>query len=102
MTGDVRGLMPNIRSVLRKEHVISSSFPVQILESQIFSALPCCCRNALETELDTKLFILGNVAKQINREGGFLRRIVPAVMRDGQVGRLLQLDSSLFDNLPEK
>ena len=28
------------------------------------------------------------MAKQINREGGFLQRIIPAVMRDGQVGRV--------------
>ena len=70
-------------------------FPAQILYTALkvkvlkVSSLSLSCRNALETELDTKLFILGNVAKQINREGGFLQRIVPAVMRDGQVGRLL-------------
>ena len=45
-------------------------------------------RNALEEELDTKMFILRNVAKQINSEGGFLQRLIPALRRDSEVGGL--------------
>ena len=42
-------------------------------------------QHALENELDTKMFILRNVAKQINREGGFLQRLIPALQRDSEV-----------------
>ena len=41
--------------------------------------------SALESELDTQMFILRNVAKQINREGGFLQRLIPALRRDSEV-----------------
>ena len=44
--------------------------------------------SALESELDTQMFILRNVAKQINREGGFLQRLIPALRRDSEVNTM--------------
>ena len=42
-------------------------------------------RGALANELDTQMFILRNVAKQINREGGFIQRLIPALQQDSLV-----------------